>query len=568
MPTAAPTWLNGYDERLSPPLYVTVHRPADGRCGAVVLVPPFAEEKKAAHRGLVETAWRLAALGWVAVRFDFRGTGDSGGRFGDFDLQTRLADLREVIELARGEASGGPLALIGLRLGAALAWLAGDERLDRLVLWEPVTSGRAYMQQNRRRSQIRAELTGGESGGGPATEGFDFDGFAVSRALAEQLEGIDLGTAPLPPCPCLLLQISGAARIKKPYEVLAERLRSAGRECELDTVAVEPFWSSIGLVDVNPVIDRTIAWLGTGGQPRAAGDVSVLRAAEPVALSNTVRATALQLGAPAISAVLYEPAGGPRHGRGVVLLHGWSGYRIGPARLLTEAARALAEEGYAALSFDFRGRGESAGEVTAASLKTMIADAAEMAKWLLDQPGIERATLLGICSGGEVAIGASLSDPQIDSLVLWSTPVFSGEFTVARQARRSRKALVGYLRKLFMPETWRKLFAGELNWRLIRRAALGGRSAEDAGVADKAPDTGAQMAAFEAFPGRLLFIYGGSDPEAPPAWEFYRSFCGRSGLPYRYHEVVGSNHNFYSMAWKEEILAVTLKWLSETAGVP
>lgn len=260
--------------------------------------------------------------------------------------------------------------------------------------------------------------------------------------------------------------------------------------------------------------------------------------------------------------VLYHPEAPVE--RAIVLLHGWSGYRIGPGRILTEAAHAFSEAGYAALSFDFRGRGESECEVGDASLRTMIADAAAAVPFVLAQTGASKVTLVGICSGGEVALGTSLSDPRIDSLALWSAPIFSGEFTLARQARRSRKALAGYARKLFNPETWRKLLAGELNFRLIGRALSGGRSNEDATVEDKAPDTSTQMTAFEAYRGRLLFIYGGADPEAAPSWEFYQSFLDQTQMPYDQHEIPGSNHNFYSLAWKSEVIATTLGWLAES----
>ena len=94
----------------------------------------------------------------------------------------------------------------------------------------------------------------------------------------------------------------------------------------------------------------------------------------------------------------------------------------------------------------------------------------------------------------------------------------------------------------------------------------GGDGAEDAGVADKAPDTATQMQAFEAYRGRLLFIYGGNDPETPPSREFYREFVQRTGMDAAFHEVEGANHNYYSLGWKEEVIGVTLNWLGLAAA--
>ena len=267
-----------------------------------------------------------------------------------------------------------------------------------------------------------------------------------------------------------------------------------------------------------------------------------------------------------VHGVLYRPGNLEESAvveRAVLLLHGWSGYRIGPGHLLTEAARALATAGYAAYSFDFRGRGESEWEVNQASLNSMIRDACRAVPVVLEDTGAAKVTLLGLCSGAEVALGASLSDARIDSLVLWSAPIFSGAFTTSRQLRRSRDAAKKYAQKLFYPETWVKLVTGRLNFKMIARALSGGRSNEDAAVVDKAPDTAGQMKEFEAFGGRLLFIYASNDPETTVSRDFYKAFVERTGMPHEFHEVAGANHNYYSMEWKHQIIEMTLRWLRE-----
>ncbi len=550
-------------------LYLVRHDALTPR-GLIVLVPPFAEEKKAAQRAVVEAARAFASSGFTTWRFDFRGTGDSAGEQGQVSCEDWLADLCAVMATARAEQPALPLTLVGLRFGAALAWLAAeaDGGVDQLVLWEPVTSGASYMRQNRQRSQIRKELTAGE---GPAATGggefaaFDFDGFAVSSELHRGLAAVDLAAGALPACRRVLtLQISGSSRLKKPLEDLHERARAGGLEAELDNVAVEAFWSAIGLVDASPVAQRTLAWLDA--EPVAASAVQQTAIEQRCAVAPGVTATPVVMpsGDQSVVGVLYEPAGG-RPQRAVVLLHGWSGYRIGPAGLLTTAARAFAAAGYAAFSFDFRGRGESDWEVGKASLNSMIRDAERAVAYVTERTGAAQVTLLGLCSGSEVALAASLSDARVDSLALWSAPIFSGNFDLARRARRSRKVLGDYGRKLLLRETWAKLLSGRLNWRLIARAAGGGRSAEDAGVADKAPDTATQMEAFAGYRGRLLFIYGGNDPETPPSRDFYRSFVERTNMPHHLVEVAGANHNFYSLAWHDEVIGTTLDWLAEPA---
>ena len=556
----------------SPPLYAMAHRADGAPKGIVVIAGPFAEEKKAAQRALVAAARTFAGAGYDVLRFDWQGTGDSGGQFAKADIEKWLADLRAVIEAAR-QMSEAPITLLGLRFGAALCWQVATNceiEIENLVLWEPIINGSSYARQNRQRAQIRAQMTHGASHDGetkvitPSSGGFDFDGFFINEKLQEEMTNLDLQTAPLPKIKrLLLLQISGSPRVKKPFEDLAQRARENGIETEIENVAVEAFWSSIGLIDTSAVRDKTLQWLEKSA-PATAFESREWQLANSAQIAPEI--TAEIFGFPSgneqINGVLYAPQNA-KATRAVLLLHGWSGYRIGPGQLLSETARELAKNGFAAYSFDFRGRGESEMEVHQASLNSMIRDATRAVPLLREQYGFEKFTLLGLCSGGEVAIGAGLSHSRIDSLALWSAPVFSGAFDLARQARRSKSALQKYGRKIFLPETWAKFFGGGLNWKMIVRALSGGRSNEDAAVEDKAPDTQSQMKAFEAFAGKLLFIYGGNDPETPPSREFYQEFVARTKMANAFHEIEGANHNYYSVVWKREVIETTLDWLKK-----
>ncbi len=537
--------------------FVVAHQAAGGARGSAVIIQPFAEEQKAARRALVELARHLAAAGYEVRRPDLFGTGDSRGAHGEADLDAWLTALR----------ADSPGLRLGLRLGASLAWLAGDA--ETVVLIEPIVNGASYLRQCRQRSALRAELTLGDGPERSDGEGdypaFDFDGFAVSGELHRQLAAVDLLTAPVPRAQrALILQVSGSGRIKKPLEDLAVRAREGGAEVVVENVAVEPFWSSVGIVDTAPVREAVMRFLGTA--PAALPPVGQHSEPTPVAIGDGVTARVMPFavaGTP-LTALLYEPAQGTVE-RLVVLLHGWSGYRIGPGRLLTEAARELARSGYAALSFDFRGRGDSAGDVAETTLQTMIADAVAIVPAALEATGAATATLLGLCSGSEVAVGAGLSDSRIDSLVLWSAPIFGGELTLERRARRGRTAALGYLRKVFRAETWAKLVGGRLNWKLIRRALSGGRSTEAAAAeaAGGKPDPAAQMRAFDAFAGRMLLVYGTGDPEAPPSREFYLPILERAGIAHGLVEIEGANHNFYALGWKRELMEATIAWLAE-----
>lgn len=266
-----------------------------------------------------------------------------------------------------------------------------------------------------------------------------------------------------------------------------------------------------------------------------------------------------------ILGVLHTPAGPPRPGA-LVFLHGWAGYRIGPHQMFTKAARMAADLGFHCLRFDFRGRGDSQGDAQATTLSTMIQDARRAAEVVCEETGVERVALIGDCSGSEVAIGAGTLDPRIDSLVLWSAPIVAGDRARADAAKR-RSIYASYLSKLFRRETWAKLLGGRLQPRMILRALTrGGRGAGEEGAAsDREIDW---YERFVAFPGEVLFIYGGNDPTAESALEHYGELSRIAGRELSYHIVEGANHAFYSLGWEREVLEVSLEWLARRYPAP
>ncbi|MEX2492151.1 MAG: alpha/beta fold hydrolase [Nitrospirales bacterium] len=73
---------------------------------------------------------------WGFCCFDFRGNGDSEGRFGDYTLTDWLDDARQVLQIM---ADGPPVTIVGSSLGGWLAWILGQEisHVHQLVLLAP-----------------------------------------------------------------------------------------------------------------------------------------------------------------------------------------------------------------------------------------------------------------------------------------------------------------------------------------------------------------------------------------------------------------------------------------------
>jgi len=262
-----------------------------------------------------------------------------------------------------------------------------------------------------------------------------------------------------------------------------------------------------------------------------------------------------------LMAALHLPDEGPRSDVGIVLLHGWAGYRIGAHQMFVKLGRAAQERGYPCLRFDFRGRGDSEGDAATTTLTTMIADTRAAARTMLQRGEVKRLVLVGDCSGSEVAIGSGVLVDEAAALVLWSAPIVGASREGTDKAKR-RDIFRQYWQKLFRPETWSKLVSGRLRPGMIKKALVGGGkgAGEEGSESDKDIDW---LGRFRGFGGDLLFIYGSKDPTTEDAIAHFEALTTKAGRPWHCHLVEGANHAFYSVAWEREVIDTTLDWVDE-----
>jgi alpha/beta superfamily hydrolase len=246
-------------------IYSVLHKAPGGRRGAVLVCGPFGAERERAYVSLATWARTLAARGFDTLRFDYRGIGESSGRF---EEQT-LSHWREDAELcaARLSALAGdvPLILQGVRLGGIIAaelFAAGIG--DALLLWAPPASACELLRETMRHDLIaqrfndprmpartrEAQLLALESG-----ERVNIDGYSWSRELwRDAQEHALIVPSDLDP---------------RPWSVLCTRTSSvcAGRampSVRLETVDAEDFWGTSSMLIV-PRIDgffrASLRWL-------------------------------------------------------------------------------------------------------------------------------------------------------------------------------------------------------------------------------------------------------------------------------------------------------------------
>lgn len=235
----------------------------------VLVVPPFAEEMNKSRRMIAEVGRRLEGSGVGMLQVDLFGTGDSEGEFAQADWQRWKADLAAAMQwaAAEGAAIRGMLAIrLGCILGSeALAGIGQSVR--RTVLWQPVTSGRRFLEQFLR-LRVAASMMGGDSKETVAMlrsrlksgERLEVAGYEIGGALADQLDAAELQRflgAHLGAVHWMEAVRSADAELPVPSVKALEAARAAGIETTSHAIAGEPFWSSTEIVCLDAMVART-----------------------------------------------------------------------------------------------------------------------------------------------------------------------------------------------------------------------------------------------------------------------------------------------------------------------
>jgi uncharacterized protein len=243
-------------------LFGVYHAPqavADRDVG-VLVCPPIGREYLKTHRALRQLAVRLARAGFHALRFDYRGCGDSAGDPAGATLAEWAADVGHAADELKDRAGLGRVALVGLRLGATLALLSAGTRRDveGLVLWEPVVDGAAYL------AGIRADHAARTRGRVVDDGPLEWSGFPVGLGLQEGLASL----APLPG-----RRPARRALILRDHEAAADAalldgLRGLGVAAERVETAMERIWldeEDVGRALVpSTIFQKAVGWLEAG----------------------------------------------------------------------------------------------------------------------------------------------------------------------------------------------------------------------------------------------------------------------------------------------------------------
>lgn len=245
--------------------YCLFHAPRGACRGALLYLHPFAEEMNKSRRMAALQARALAAQGYGVLQIDLHGCGDSDGDFAEARWDGWKQDVAAGSNWLR-EKLGVPVGLWGLRLGALLALDYARQAahpVERLLLWQPVHAGSAFLTQFLR-LRLASDMLGedGKDQGGTRAlraalargEPLEIAGYVLSPELAQAIDALD-AAAMAPPCPVDWFEMVAAEG--RPLPPAAARITAGWPACGTHLVAGPQFWSTQEIAEAPALLAAT-----------------------------------------------------------------------------------------------------------------------------------------------------------------------------------------------------------------------------------------------------------------------------------------------------------------------
>jgi alpha-beta hydrolase superfamily lysophospholipase len=378
--------------------------------GAVILCYPLGREHLSAYPTFSRLASGIADLGLLALRFDYRSTGDSFDRTQPEPSSSQLLDdVRHAIDYVRS-LGAVHVSIVGMRMGALLAALAAaTEPIEQVVMWDPCTSGRSFIRAQRVLSL--SVPSAGVSGSGAE----DVPGLYLPPEILKEVSKLELGEGSASLADrILILTRSGSPLDRRLLDPLvlpeAEYQEAAGQPELLDRPT--PF-QEVPVAAVGSIID----WLDRAapsathpvGLPEPDGTVVAPWPSAGGDSAALITERVVRLGPSGLFGISSQPKEGPE-GPVFLFVSLANEHRIGPGRLWVELSRHLATLGFQSVRLDLAGAGDSPGpvldpdDVYSYRAVDEVVQAAEAVT--AGDPG--NAVLIGVCSGGYHALEAAV----------------------------------------------------------------------------------------------------------------------------------------------------------------
>jgi alpha-beta hydrolase superfamily lysophospholipase len=566
---------------VSRPLFLWHHAPADAmrRGAAVVLCPPLGYEYMSAYRTWRVLAQQLSAVGFDVIRFDYDGTGNSAGISDDpQQLDAWIGSISCAMAEARRVAGSSRLALVGLRTGATLALEAAasqDQSVDRLVLWSPFESGRAWLREakafarlSRQDHAVEEESTDGSLNGA---------GHILPPRAVAQLQRWDVHGITTPPARDVLVVDRDDRQSDTALDTHLSKLGcrvSRVRPPGTAAMLAPPQLSVIPVQALTAITEWLQFW-------RLAPAPSIRPqnteyASRQTTAPDRYRDEPVQFGpGERLFGILTNPYRDDGRTPAVLLFNtGWE-HHVGPHRMYVPLAREWAAAGHPVLRFDIGGIGDSDsapdGDENLAYPSHMLDDARAAMTFLLDRVGRRPLIAIGLCSGGWLAYRAACEGLPVDAIVAVNAPLYLREGAASRQWLTEVDELQRYQQSLREPAKWGKALLGKASYATFARLAAAALRRQvklrvAAAVSETLPSgLGADLQAISARGIDSLFVFSSGDGGLDYFQLHATPALRRADIAQRIRSVIvdGAGHSFRPPAAQRQLRELLTNFVSE-----
>jgi exosortase A-associated hydrolase 2 len=250
------------------------HPSSTARKSAFIYVHPFAEEMNKSRRMAALQSRAFARAGFGVLQIDLFGCGDSSGDFSEARWHIWKEDLASARSwlLDQGYQS---INLWGLRLGALLALdvaSTSGSAFERLILWQPVTGGEAFLTQFLR-MRLASDMFSSADKKPPGTKemraemadmkSLEIAGYELAHELASSIDRMN--AADLIVTTAAIDWIELVPEAGRPIPPATARVASAWEKQDVDysihLTPGAPFWSTQEISECPSLIDCTIGLL-------------------------------------------------------------------------------------------------------------------------------------------------------------------------------------------------------------------------------------------------------------------------------------------------------------------
>jgi len=401
--TSEPVWF-GQDNR---PLFGWIHYPLSRQVrGGVILCSSLGIESEASDFVFRQFADQLARKKFIVLRFDYDGTGNSAGSHNDPDrLNSWISSIHSAVQTLQ-QTGVSHLSVVGIRMGALLSMVEQNRHglFQNIVLWDPYTSGRNFMRQQR----LLRSLVGTTVGYQNMKEG-EILGVAWSEETIKQLDSLHLADLEIAKVRRALILSRSENRLS---DQLQKKLSDSRVTWDFVNGQSQLFDSPLLSAKIHQSDLLTIInWLCLDQptwqilhQTWTSGNI-----AHRLGIRTSVIEQALTFPPDDTFCIVTRSREVvTRNGNTIIFLNAGNLHHVGPARQWVELGRNWADHGFQCVRIDLPGLGESR-KAKEGDPKRNVEDIELILMRLCDRLEVPARSiiLVGLCSGANQAIAVA-----------------------------------------------------------------------------------------------------------------------------------------------------------------